>query len=110
MIKIDDLIKSGTPLGIAIGVGATVLAAAVIPALPVLAKAARPGAREALKSGLLLAERGREMMSEISEEFEDILAEVRAELEREHHMTQPEPPKQDENPSDQDESLSLIHI
>ncbi|MGZ8918304.1 MAG: hypothetical protein ACXW0T_08800 [Methylobacter sp.] len=42
MIKIDDFFKSGTPLGIAIGIGATVFATAVVPVLPVLAKAARP--------------------------------------------------------------------
>jgi len=100
MIKIDDFFKSGTPLGIAIGVGATVLAAAVIPVLPVLAKAARPSARAALKSGILLAERGREIMAEASEEFEDILAEARADLQREHQMGQPEPPKPGEDSSD----------
>ena len=45
MIKIDDFFKSGTPLGIAIGIGATVFATAVVPVLPVLAKAARPPAQ-----------------------------------------------------------------
>jgi hypothetical protein len=104
MIKIDDLFKNGTPLGIAIGVGATVLAAAVIPVLPVLAKAARPSARAALKTGILLAERGREIMAEASEEFEDILAEARADLQREHQMKQPEPPHPGEDSSDQDKS------
>lgn len=88
MIKIDDFIKAGTPLGIAIGVGATVLAAAAIPAIPVIARAARPGARAAIKTGLMLAERGREIMAEASEEFEDILAEARAELKRDHQPRQ----------------------
>lgn len=104
MIKIDDLIKSSTPLGIAIGVGVTVLAGAVLPVLPSLAKAARPGAREAIKSGILLAERGRELMAEFTEEFEDILAEARAELKREHQMKQPEPPTPSETGSDQGDS------
>ena len=90
MIKLDDFVKSGTPLGIAIGIGATVLATAVIPVLPVLAKAARPTARAAIKSGILLAERGREFIAEASEEIEDILAEARAELKRENTMTQSE--------------------
>ncbi len=84
MIKIDDFLKTGTPMGIAIGIGATVFATAVIPALPVLAKAARPMARAAIKSGLLLAERGRELIAEVSEELEDVLAETKAELLREN--------------------------
>lgn len=88
MIKLDDFFKSGTPLGIAIGIGATVLATAVIPALPALARAARPGARAAIKSGLLFAEKGREIMAEVKEELEDILAEVSAELQDEDAMEQ----------------------
>ncbi|MCX7102818.1 MAG: DUF5132 domain-containing protein [Methylobacter sp.] len=80
MIKLDDFLKAGTPMGIAIGIGATVLATAVIPVLPVLAKAARPMARAAIKSGLLLAERGRELIAEVSEELEDVFAETKAEL------------------------------
>lgn len=79
MIKI----KEGTSLGIAIGIGATVLASAVLPALPALIRAARPTARAAIKSGLLLAEKGREVMAEAGEELEDILAEAKAELQRE---------------------------
>ena len=90
MTKLDDFFKSGTPLGIAIGIGAAALASAVIPVLPALAKAARPAARTAIKSGLLLAERGREIMAEASEELEDILAEARADLQRGKKMGQPE--------------------
>jgi hypothetical protein len=71
-------------LGIAIGIGATVFTTAVIPVLPVLAKAARPMARAAIKSGLLLAERGRELIAEVSEELEDVIAETKAELSREN--------------------------
>ena len=103
MIKIDDFFKSGTPLGIAIGIGATVLTTAVIPVLPALAKAARPTARVAIKSGLLLAEKGREFMSEASEELEDILAEVRAELRQEKTMNQPETSEYAEASTDQDD-------
>ncbi len=102
MIKIDDFFKSGTPLGIAIGIGATVFTAAVIPALPALAKAARPAARAAIKSGILLAERGREFMAEASEELEDILAEARAELLNENNMSQPESSKYDDASIDDD--------
>jgi hypothetical protein len=86
MMKIDDFFKSGTPLGIVIGIGATVVAAAIIPALPALAKAVRPAARAALKTGILLAERGQEFIAEASEELEDMLAEVRTELRQEKGM------------------------
>lgn len=103
MIKLDDFIKGGTPLGIAIGIGATVLATVVVPVLPVLAKAARPTARAAIKSGILLAERGREFMAEASEEIEDILAEARAELKRENTMSQPESSAYAEAATDQDD-------
>jgi hypothetical protein len=103
MIKIDDFFKSGTPLGIAIGIGATVFATAVVPVLPVLAKAARPAARAAIKSGILLAERGREFMSEASEELEDILAEARADLQRESAMKQPESSEFSETFTDTDD-------
>jgi F0F1-type ATP synthase membrane subunit b/b' len=104
MIKIDDFIKSGTPLGIAIGIGATVFATAVIPILPALAKAARPTARAAIKSGILLAEKGREFMAEATEELEDILAEARAELQRENAKTQqPDSSEHAEVSTDQDD-------
>ncbi|TAL44097.1 MAG: DUF5132 domain-containing protein [Methylovulum sp.] len=103
MIKVDDFFKNGTPLGIVIGIGATVLATAVIPALPALARAARPTARAAIKSGLLLAERGREFISEAGEELEDILAEARAELQRENTMDRPEASEYDEFSASQDD-------
>jgi hypothetical protein len=103
MIKIGDFFKSGTPLGVAIGIGATVLATAVIPVLPALAKAARPAARAAIKSGILLAERGREFMAEASEELEDILAEARADLLRENTASQPESSGYAEASTDQDD-------
>jgi len=83
MAKVDDLLKNGTSLGVAIGLGAAVIAAAIVPALPVIARAGRPAARAAIKSGLALVERGREVMAEASEELEDLLAEVRAELQQE---------------------------
>lgn len=83
MPKLEDIVKNGTPLGIAIGLGAAVLATAVVPALPAIVRASRPTARAAIKSGMVLLERGREVMAEASEELEDILAEVKAELQQE---------------------------
>jgi len=85
MPKVDDLFKNGTVLGVAIGLGAAAVAAALVPALPTIARAGRPAARGALKSGLILMERGREVLAEASEELEDLLAEVRAEMQHERY-------------------------
>lgn len=86
MPKLDDIVKNGTPLGIAIGLGAAVLASAIVPTLPAIVRASRPTARAAIKSGLVLLEKGREVMAEASEEFEDMLAEVKAELQQERNV------------------------
>ncbi len=85
MPRIDNLFKNGTVIGVAIGLGAVAIAAALVPALPAaIARAGRPAARGAIKSGLLLMERGREVLAEASEELDDLLAEVRAELQQGH--------------------------
>lgn len=65
--------------GVAIGVG--LLAAPVV--LPMVAAAIRPVAKAVLKSGYLLYEKGREMAEEFSEMSEDLMAEVRSEVEAE---------------------------
>ena len=88
MPKLDDLIKNGTPIGVAIGLGAAALATVIVPALPALVRASRPTARAAIKSGLVLLERGREVMSEASEELDDMMAEVKAELQKERQSQQ----------------------
>lgn len=98
-MKIEDLTKNGTPLGIAIGVGATVLATALIPMLPALTKSARPTIRAAIKSGILFAEKGRELMAEAGEQLEDIFAEARAELIKETELAQTEAEKFNDNPA-----------
>ncbi len=86
MPKLDDIVKNGTPLGIAIGLGAAALATAIVPAIPAIVRAGRPTARAAIKSGLVLLEKGREIMAEASEEFDDMLAEVKAELQQERSV------------------------
>jgi hypothetical protein len=88
MPKFEDLIKNSTPLGVVIGLGTAALATAIVPALPAIIRASRPTARAAIKSGLVLLERGREVMAEASEEFDDMLAEVKAELQQEHKARQ----------------------
>jgi len=76
----EDFFKGGLGKGIAIGIGAALLAPVV---LPVLAKAGRPLARAAIKSGILLFEKGRETVAELGEVAEDLIAEAQAEIEEE---------------------------
>lgn len=83
MAKIGDFVNSGTPFGIVIGIGATVVAAAFIPILPALAKAARPTVRAVIKSGIVLSGKAQELIAETSEQLEDIFAEAKDELIRE---------------------------
>lgn len=77
MPSIDDLLKNDTAKGVALGLGAALVAVA---AIPTIMTAGRPFARVAIKSGLLLLEKGREAMAEATEDLEDLVAEVKAEL------------------------------
>lgn len=79
MPNLREVFSNDVTRGVAIGVG--VLAAGWL-----LAPALRPVARSALKSGLLLVELGREKMAEAGEAFEDLVAEVRADLAEEKMM------------------------
>ncbi len=72
-------VKLGT--GLAIGVGALILAPTVIPAV---AAVLRPLAKAAIKSGFIIYEKGREVLAETQEVLEDLAAEARAELSQEH--------------------------
>jgi hypothetical protein len=60
-----------------IAVGVAVLVAPVV--IPVVAVAARPVLKSAIKNGLVLYEKGRELMAEVMETAEDIAAEARSE-------------------------------
>ena len=81
-MAIEDFFKSGTGRGIAIGIGVAILAPLV---LPTVARAARPLARAAIKSGLLLLEKGRETAAELGEVMEDLVAEAQAEIQEHQH-------------------------
>jgi hypothetical protein len=80
MPSIEDIIKSDVSKGVALGIGAALVAVA---AIPVIVQASRPVARIAIKSGILLFEKGREAVAEAGETFEDLVAEVKAELAQE---------------------------
>ncbi len=71
--------KADVWTGVAIGVG--LLVAPVV--IPMIAAAARPVAKAAIKGGMMLYEKGREMCAEVSEVIEDLAAEARAEVQEE---------------------------
>ncbi|MCX8030265.1 MAG: DUF5132 domain-containing protein [Thermodesulfovibrionales bacterium] len=74
-------LKGNLLSGLAIGIGATIVAPIV---LPILASAFKPIAKAAIKSGIMLYERGKETVAEVSEMFEDIVAEAKAEMSESH--------------------------
>lgn len=78
--KLDDLgdfvEEFGLP-GLAIGVGAIVLAPILGPAL---AKAGKPAAKAVVKGGIVLYEKTKGAFAEAKESLEDIVAESKAEL------------------------------
>ncbi len=79
MALFEDLFKGKATTGIAIGLGAAILTPVVI---SVLGGAARPLARAAVKSGIIVYEKGKETLAEFGEVMDDLVAEARAELEK----------------------------
>lgn len=78
--------------GLAIGIGASVLAPVVI---PVLASVVKPLSKAAIKGGYLLYEKGRETFAEVQEVVEDLVAEAKAEIEEIQEIS---PSPQDSDP------------
>ncbi len=77
MALFNNGLKGNILTGLAIGIGASVLAPAVI---PVLANVVKPLAKAALKGGIVLYEKGLETFAETKEVVEDLIAEAKAEL------------------------------
>jgi len=75
MALFDNGLKIGTP--ILLGIGVLILAPVIA---PVAASALKPLVKATIKTGLSLVQNGRELISEAAESFEDITAEVKAEL------------------------------
>ena len=69
--------KGNIVTGLAIGIGAAIIAPLVVPAL---SKAAKPLAKAAVKGGLVLFETSKEKLAEAHELVDDLLTEARAEL------------------------------
>jgi hypothetical protein len=81
--------EGGVP-GLAVGVGAALLAPIV---LPLVAQVGKPLTKAAIKEGLLMYEKSKEALAEVTEVFEDIVAEAKAELAQD----QKDAKSQDEN-------------
>ena len=79
---LDDVFKGNIGTGLAIGIGAAVLGPVII---PVLSGAAKPLVKAAIKSGILLYEKGKEVYAEMGEVVEDLVAEAKAEIAEAHH-------------------------
>ncbi len=75
-MALKNLFKGPSGKALAIGLAAVVV-------VPVVVIAAKPLARAALKKGIIAYERGREALAEVGEVVDDIVAEVRSELEAE---------------------------
>jgi hypothetical protein len=82
----DNGLKGNVVTGLAIGIGAVVLGPVVLPAL---AGVAKPLLKAAIKSGLMLYEKGKETAAELSEVVEDVVAEAKAEMEEVHAEAAP---------------------
>lgn len=78
MSLFDNGLKGNIVSGLAIGIGAAVLAPAV---MPILVSVVKPLAKAAIKGGIMLYERGKETVAEVGEIVEDIVAEAKAEME-----------------------------
>jgi hypothetical protein len=77
----DNGLKGNIISGLAIGIGAAILGPVVIPAC---ANALKPITKAAIKSSILLFEKGKETFAEVSEVVEDMVAEVKAEMAEAH--------------------------
>ena len=66
-------LKGTLAKGLAIGVGAVILAPAVLPAL-------RPVARAAIKGGIKMYKKGKESFAEVSEVVGNLVSEAKAEM------------------------------
>ncbi len=77
MALLENGFRSNVVTGLAIGLGAAILAPVIIPLVAAIAK---PLAKATIKGGLLLYERGREVVAEAGEVVEDLVAEVKSEM------------------------------
>jgi hypothetical protein len=77
MAFFEDMFKGNIVSGLALGIGAVILAPIMLPAVRNVAK---PLAKAAIKGGIMAYERGKELIAEGAEVVEDIYVEAKAEL------------------------------
>jgi len=70
-------LKGNVVTGLAIGIGASILAPLVVPLAAAIVK---PLLKGTIKGGIILYEKGQEMVAEAGEVVEDLMAEAKAEL------------------------------
>ena len=83
MALFDNGIRLGT--GVAIGIGALILAPTIF---PIVGSIVKPLAKAAIKGGIVLMDRGKELIAETREVLEDLTAEAQAELSQEQAEAQ----------------------
>lgn len=76
MALLEDVFAGSAVTGVAIGVGALLLAPSVV---PLVGRVLRPAAKAVIKGGLVLY---RDTLAEIGEVASDLVAEARAEIEQ----------------------------
>jgi peptide subunit release factor 1 (eRF1) len=84
MALFDNGLKGNILSGLAVGIGAAIIAPAV---MPIVASVVKPLAKAAIKGGIIFYEKGRETIAEVSEMVEDIVAEAKAEMAEAHKET-----------------------
>jgi len=90
-------VKGGALVGLAVGVGVGLGLAVMAPSLfPRAAQAARPMLRRALREGMVGYARAREGLAEFGEFADDLLAEVKTEVEAERRGAEAAAPPPDD--------------
>jgi hypothetical protein len=74
-----EIFKNNLAVGITAAIAATILAPVLVPIITV---AGRPLAKSLVKGGVILYEKGREAVAGAGEVVEDLIAEVRSEMEQ----------------------------
>jgi hypothetical protein len=74
----EGLLANGLSTGVMVGIGAAVLVGPML--LPVVATVAKPLVKGVIKTGMTLYDKGNEVVAEVGEMIEDLMAEVKSEM------------------------------
>ncbi len=84
MAIFENGLKGNILSGLAIGIGAAIIAPVIV---PIAASIVKPLAKAVIKGGIMLYEKGKETVAEVSEMVEDVVAEAKAEMAEAHKET-----------------------